>query len=241
MGEASAVGYTIRASSLPYWQARLTRMAVPTGELQTRFGATVLSLKDPDGMTIELITSDHPATIEPWDEGPVPAEHMLQGFHSSTLNVHDASLTASLLSEQFGYTKVGQEGSRTRFASAGNDIGHFIDLLERPGQPRGQMGAGTVHHIAFRTVDDSEQLAYQSKLADNGYGVTEVKDRQYFHSIYFREPNGVLFEIATDAPGFPYDEPIESLGTALKLPSWLEPHRNEIEKVLPPLDLSLVQ
>ena len=207
---------------------------------QSRFGSTVLPLQDPDGMKIELITSEHPSTITPWNDGPVPTEHMLLGFHSTTLNVHNAGSTASLLTEQFGYTYVGQEENRFRYASDGNDIGHYIDLFERPGQPRGQMGAGTVHHIAFRTVDDSEQLEYLGKLSRAGFGVTEVKDRQYFHSIYFREPNGVLFEIATDAPGFPYDEPVKSLGTSLKLPGWLEPHRGEIEKVLPPLDLSLI-
>ena len=240
-GEVGTVGYTIRPDSLHYWQERLSQLGISTGSPGFRFGAAALPFHDPDGMTIELITSEHPSSIQPWHDGPVPVEHMIQGFHSSTLFVNNTALTANLLTEQFNYKQIGQEGNRTRFAGAGNDIGLYVDIVERPGQPRGQMGAGTVHHLAFRTVDDSEQLEYQAKLGQAGYGVTEVKDRQYFHSIYFREPNGVLFEIATDAPGFPYDEPVESLGSSLKLPDWLEPNRPEIEKVLPPLDLSIAK
>ncbi|MCA9984155.1 MAG: ring-cleaving dioxygenase [Anaerolineales bacterium] len=240
-GEAGAVAYAIRPDSLPFWQERLAAAGISIGQTSQRFGATVLPFQDPDGMVIELITDDAPATIQPWLDGPVPADHIIQGFHSTTLNVHNAAATATLLQSQFGFNLAGQEGSRYRLAAAGNDIGQYIDLLERPGQPRGQMGAGSVHHIAFRTVDDSEQLEYLAQLRAAGVGVTDVKDRQYFRSIYFREPNGILFEVATDAPGFPYDEPVAELGHNLKLPAWLEPNRAEIQQVLPPLDLSLIR
>src|SRR5690606_5034784 len=113
----------------------------------------------------------------------------------------------------------------------------YVDLLHRPGQPRGRFGAGSIHHIAFRTVDDDEQLEYLDALRAAGYGVSPVRDRQYFNSIYFREPGGVLFEVATDSPGFLIDEPVENLGATLKLPEWYEPQRAAIEAVLPPITL----
>lgn len=236
-GEAVAVSYNIPTASLTYWQERLQAKGIQAGELQTRFGQTVLPFPDPDGIMIELVANDDHATIEHWDAGEVPAEHAIRGFHGVTLWVHDAKQTAVILTDSLRYTQTASEGNRTRFAGAGGDRGLYVDIVERPGQPRGRMGAGSIHHIAFRTRDDSEQLEYQSLLAEAGYGVTDVKDRQYFHSIYFREPNGVLFEIATDAPGFDYDEPVPELGQTLKLPNWLEPHRKRIEKALPELNL----
>ena len=234
-GEATAVAYTIRPDSLPYWQARLKEHNIAMGQLQTRFGATVLLFNDPDGMVVELITSTEPATIQNWANSPVPAEHALRGFHSTTLWVANHAPTGRILTEGLGYTFAGQEGARFRYAGVGNDVGLYVDLLERPDGSRGRTGAGTIHHIAFRTVDDSEQVEYQEKLGRMGMAVTPVRDRQYFHSIYFREPNGVLFEIATDAPGFTYDEPIAELGKSLKLPDWYEPHRATIENALTPI------
>lgn len=231
-GEVTAVSYTIPPTSLAYWEERLAALGVPTSR-ETRFGADVVIFADPDGMRLELIASDEPATIRHWAAGPVPAEHAIRGFYGATLWVGSVAGTAVILQNQLGYERVAQEGNRTRYRGASNDIGLYIDLVERPGQPRGRMGAGSVHHIAFRTVDDSEQLEYLAKLRGAGIQATPVQDRQYFHSIYFREPNGVLFEIATDAPGFYDDEPIAELGTTLKLPSWLEPRRREIEQAVP--------
>lgn len=232
-GEVAATGYTIRPNSLSYWRERLKENGVVVGETQTRFGQSVLPFHDPDGMVLELITSDDPATIAYWDGGDVPEEHAILGFHGATLWVESAESTANVLQNQMDYTQIGQEGQRHRFAGASNDIGLYIDLLERPGQPRGRMGAGSVHHIAFRTVDDAEQQEYLTRLRQAGLNVTPVQDRQYFHSIYFREPNGVLFEVATDAPGFLYDEPVDELGTHLKLPDWYEAHRPTIKNALP--------
>ena len=148
--------------------------------------------------------------------------------------------TADLLTNSLGFTFVGQEGKRSRFQAASDDIGLTIDLLERPGMPAGRFGAGSVHHIAFRTIDDEEQEQYLQSLRAGGYHVSPVMDRQYFHSIYFRAPSGVLFEIATDAPGFLYDEAVDELGTHLKLPPWLEGRRDDIERSVPPFTLKAV-
>jgi glyoxalase family protein len=171
-----------------------------------------------------------------WQEGPIPAEHALAGFHGVTLNVANAERSGRLLVEQMGYRLVGQEGARWRFRAGGEPVcGGYVDLLERPGLPAGRMGAGSHHHVAFRVRDDAEELAYQQSIRGAGFDVTPVRDRQYFHSIYWREPGGVLFEIATDPPGFTWDESVERLGSGLKLPPWLEKHRGEIERTLLPI------
>jgi len=232
-GEAGAVAYSIPRGAADFWRDRLTRHGVIPGEPRTRFGEAVLSFRDPDGILIELVESDAPASIRHWSEGPVPQANALRGFHSVTLWLAETGPTAAVLTGQLGYRLVGQEGARTRYAGAAGDVGLYVDLLQRPQQPRGRFGAGSIHHIAFRTVDDSEQSEYQAALRTAGLGVTAVQDRQYFHSIYFREPGGVLFEVATDAPGFLYDEPVAALGSALRLPPWLEPRRAEIEAALP--------
>jgi len=236
-GETAAVAYTIVPESLNYWRERLAAHGVVAGELQTRFGTPVLPFHDPDGMPLELIASGEEGRFRPWAAGPIPPEHMLRGFHGVTLWLADVEPTAVVLTEQMGYSLVAQEGSRFRFQGASADGGLYVDILHRPGFGRGRFGAGSVHHIAFRTVDDAEQLEYLQKLRQNGLQVTPVQDRQYFHSIYFREPGGVLFEIATDAPGFLYDEAVTALGSQLKLPPWFEPHRREIESVLPPVSI----
>lgn len=242
-GEATVTAYNIPADSLGYWRDRLRRFGVEPVE-QTRFGAPLLSFSDPDGMGLELVGSDAPATapsgVRHWAEGPVPADKALRGFHSVTLWLSAVDMTALLLTEQLGYTFAGQEENRYRYAAQANDLARYVDILHRPGQPPGRFGAGSIHHIAFRTVDDSEQLEYQQRLREAGQPVTPVRDRQYFHSIYFRSPGGVLFEIATDAPGFLYDEPVETLGESLKLPSWLEGERRAIEGVLPEFELKPV-
>ena len=247
-GEVAATAYAIGSASVDYWRERLTGHGVTVGEVQTRFGAEVISFQDPDGMVIELIVRDGRATYHHWQQGPIPAEHALRGFFGATLWVGEAQGTADLLTGSLGFTFIGQESSRTRFRAAtevfgtsSDDIGLTIDLLERPGMPSGRLGAGSVHHIAFRTVDDEEQGQYLQALRASGHQVSPVMDRQYFHSIYFRAPSGVLFEIATDAPGFLYDEPIDELGTHLKLPPWLEAQRAEIERIVPPLTLKAIQ
>jgi len=201
-GETAAVAYTIRPESVGFWRDHLARQGIAVNEEQTRFGEQVLSFSDPDGICLELITSEGPATFSFWEAGPIPEPHALRGFHGVTLWLAEVEGTAVLLTDQLGYQFVGQEGNRYRYSGASNDIGLYIDLVHRPGQPHGRFGAGSIHHIAFRTVDDAEQQAYLASLRRAGQQVTPVQDRQYFHSIYFRSPGGVLFEIATDAPGF---------------------------------------
>ena len=240
-GEATAVAYNIHPSSVDFWQERLKAHGISLGETQTRFGQEVLPFHDPDGMRVELIVNGQPTAIQSWEDGPVAAQHALRGFHSVTLWVGQAQATAELLTGSMGYQFVGQEGSRYRFRGAADNVGLLVDLLERPDKPRARMGAGSIHHIAFRTVDDSEQQEYLTLLRGQGYNVSPVMDRQYFHSIYFRAPDGTLFEVATDAPGFLYDEPAAELGQSLKLPAWLEPSRAEISQSLPLIELPQIE
>ena len=235
-GETAAAAYTIRPESVGYWQDRLQRKGISLGQTVTRFGADVMTFTDPDGLVLELIASDEPATLRHWHEGPIPEAHALRGFHSVTLWLGGVEPTAALLTGQMGYEFVGQEGNRYRYKGASDDIGLYLDILHRPGQPRGRFGAGSIHHIAFRTVDDAEQLEYLQKLQQAALRVTPVQDRQYFHSIYFRTPGGVLFEIATDAPGFPYDEPVAELGTHLKLPPGWNPIAPKSSRFYPTLN-----
>ena len=235
-GETSAVAYAIPKGSVSYWKERLESLNVSIEKEETRFGEHVIVFSDSEGIQLELVATDDPSTIEMWNEGPVPEEHALRGFHGVTLWLESAAPTAGVLIDQMGYTFVGQEGNRFRYKGASDDRGLYIDIVERPGESSGAFGTGSIHHIAFRTVDDDEQLEYRALFSKHGQQVTPVRDRQYFHSIYFREPGGVLFEVATDAPGFLYDEPIEELGDNLKLPSWLEANRDVLEKKLPALN-----
>ncbi|SMB91749.1 VOC family protein [Deinococcus hopiensis] len=234
-GEVVATAYSAPRGSGAYWQARLTEhgFAPQGGE---RFGHPVLTFEDPDGTWVELVFEDG-AEVQPWPASPVPAEHALRGFHSVTAWVRDTGSVRDLLVGHLGFTEVGSEadpeGTRTRFQGSGDGVGLFVDVVERPGKPRGQFGAGSVHHVALRTRGDAEQEAYLTALTAAGHHPTPVQDRQYFHSIYFREPNGVLFEIATDAPGFADDEPVEELGRHLKLPEWFESRRATIEAHVP--------
>lgn len=234
-GEVSASAYNISPASFDFWWKRLSAHGVAALTRDTRFGADVIGFHDPDGMRIELITHSGDAAPRVWEGGPVPVEHALRAFHGVTIGVDDPNQTAALLLHHMGYTLVGEEGMRVRFKGASDDHGQFVDLVVQPGLGYGQLGSGSVHHVAFRTVDDSEQLEYKGALTAVGLGPTPVQDRQYFHSIYFREPSGTLFEVATDAPGFAWDEPVESLGSELKLPPWLEAQRPIVEARLPTL------
>ena len=236
-GETGAVAYTIRPESINYWQERLKAHDIPTGQIENRFGAKVLPFSDPDGLSLELITSTNPASLQHWQNGPIPEAQAIRGFHSVTIWLSEIEKTAEVLTNLLDFEFTGQEDNRYRYQGASNDIGLYVDLLHRPNQPRGRFGAGSIHHIAFRTVDDAEQREYLQKIRQAGYNITNVLDRQYFHSIYFRTPGGVLFEIATDAPGFLYDEAVEELGTHLKLPPWLEEMRPAITKSLPSVTL----
>ena len=235
-GQAYAIAFSVPAGSLTFWAARLVVQGVAPAAPVTRFGDEVLAFTDPDGLVLELVATGEAdaRTANPHPE--IAAPHAIRGFHSVTLAVIDAPRTAALLTGPMNHRVVGTSGGRTRYAVAGGGPGTYVDLLIDPALPRGLPGAGTVHHIAFRTPDDAAQVAARDLLATLGHQVSPVMDRIYFRSIYYREPEGVLFEIATDNPGFTVDEPLATLGTALKLPAQYESRRAEIEANLPKLD-----
>ena len=235
VGQVAAVAFAIPAASLAYWRERLAAHGVTIEDAETRFGERVLAFADPDGLQLELVATEASASESVWAQGPVPAEHAIRGFHAATLWVRSHEPTRRVLTELMGFRFAGEEGDRIRYA-AGDSASGLVDVVAMPAAPQGNGAAGTVHHIAWRTPDDAEQLEWRSELARHGLNVTPVRDRQYFHSIYFREPGGVLFEIATDPPGFAIDESVAALGTGLMLPPWLETHRAELAQILPPLD-----
>ena len=234
-GQAYATAYSIPAGAAPFWQDRFTKLGVETGPTETRFGDQVLTFFDPDGLRLELIATTEADPRPPAPSQDVPAEHAIRGFHSSTLGLTNAKATSAVLVGTMGYRQVAQAGARTRYTVAAGGPGTYVDLLTDPALPRGLNGAGTIHHVAFRTPDDANQEEALSALRADGLSVSPVIDRAYFKSLYYREPGGVLFEIATDQPGFAIDEPVETLGQKLSLPPRLEPHRAEIEAAPPQL------
>lgn len=241
-GQAKATAFMIPENSVEFWQERLKSQNVELQPVTERYGEQVLQFRDPDGVYLELVASSLADqlsnTSQWWNTGDIPAEHAIRGFHSVTLNLESIDATKELLL-LMGFSFIGKQGNRYRFQGVETEPGSIIDLAETSFQP-GSMGKGIVHHVAFRCADDREQAYWQKTISGAGLPVTEVRDRQYFKSVYFQEPGGVLFEIATDIPGFTIDEPVENLGNDLKLPEWLEPRRNEIEPHLPKLDCNLV-
>jgi glyoxalase family protein len=238
VGQIEATAFAISPDSVDYWLDRFKEQHVTAEKTLARFGEDVIRFTDPDGLLLELVASGSIAQVESWTDSTVPAEHSLRGFHSVSAALEGYERTAKLLTESFGYHLVQQSGNRFRFAAPSESgPGRIVDLLCMPdGQP-GRVAAGSVHHIAFRAKDDAEQLQWRESLVELGYNVTPVMDRTYFHSIYFREPGGILFEIATEPPGFTLDETVEELGDKLRLPPWLESARSQIEKVLPAIRL----
>jgi glyoxalase family protein len=202
-----------------------------------RFDEPTLSFKDPDGLLLELVGTSRVENTPPWSEGPVPSEHAVRGTHGAVIWEDGDTGSADFLAGTMGFRPLGNEENFFRFQSGDAGAGTLIDLRRTPGFWHGGVGVGTVHHIAFRTADDQHQLEKRAEIERQGLAVTPVIDRQYFHSVYFREPGGVLFEIATDPPGFTIDEPAAELGTSLKLPPMYEASRGELERILPPLRL----
>lgn len=233
-GQTTATAFSVPAGSLGYWSERLERLGVPAESPRERFSEEVLTFLDPDGMKLELVAraGDDRA---PWEGGPVPAEHAIRGFAGVTLTEWNPEVTARLLTGTMGFRPAGEAGDRFRFESGAGGPGTQVDILASPSAPRGHVAAGTVHHVAFRVADDPAQREWHELLLGRGQHVSPIMDRQYFHSIYFREPGGVLFELATDPPGFTWDEPVAELGSGLRLPPWLEGERKTIESILPPV------
>lgn len=237
IGQISATAFQVPEGSLHYWIDRLSAAAVDFEGPEERFGEQVIGLKDPDGLPLEIIARARGELRAPWQEGPVPTEHAIRGFAGSTFCLAGYERTAALLTDTMGFREVGREGSRFRFQVGEGGDASLIDLHCQPEGEAGRMGVGAVHHIAWRARTPEEQVEWRRVLAEVGMDVTPVLDRDYFTSVYYREPGGILFEIATDPPGFTVDESPEELGTALQLPPWLEPRRERLEARLPPLRL----
>jgi len=235
-GMVEALSFAVPEGSLGKWTDRLEAADVSV-ETGTRFDEEVLRFEDPAGLPLELIGA--PLDDETaWTEGAVPAEAVVQGLHAATLPVFSGDRTRSLFTDLFDWTQIGEEANRVRLRGPGDGPGTCVDLLVRDRHPSGRMGRGMVHHVAFRTPDAERQRLLQAQLRERGIQVSDVTDRRYFGSIYFRDPDwtsGLLFEIATDGPGFLTDEPESALGQALQLPPSLEDRRDEIQAALPAL------
>ena len=232
--QVTTTSFAIPRGSLEFWQSRLAERKISTTAPRERFGDRVMALIDPDGLQLELVESASSRAERTWKNGGVPIEHAVRGFHSVTLSEEGYEHTARLLTNTMQFKQGASEGNRFRYEST-DGVGGIVDVLCVPDARRGSLGAGVVHHVAFRTPDDAQQLDWRRTLAKEGSNVSPVMDRNYFHSIYYREPGGVLFEIATDSPGFTVDEPPDQLGTTLKLPRQYEPLRAELAGILPKL------
>ena len=234
VGETQETVFRVPEGSIGYWAHRFVEKGVAHKAIEKRFGETLLSFEDADGMRLALVGVPGIEGEPAWSGGEVPAEHAIRGFHSVSLLLREAAPTGSILTDVFGFSEVGREGSTVRFKADGTEIGGIVDIRVAGDFLRGRQGGGSVHHIAFRAADDAAEFAMMKRLAENhGIRTTEQRDRNYFRSLYFREPGGVLFEIATDIPGFAVDEPVASLGQSLKLPPQYEARRKDIEAVLP--------
>jgi len=236
-GQATVTSFRVPAGSLDYWVQRLRRLEVKHEEPQARFEREVLVLYDPDGLKLELVPAAGGEAFQPWSDSSVPAEHAIRGFAGLTFTESDLRPTARFLTDVLGFEPAGGSGNRLRFVAGSGYGAAAIEVEERSGGSPGRVASGTVHHVAWRVANDVAQREWQQRLTAAGVRVTPVRDRQYFRSIYFHEPGGVLFEIATDPPGFTGDEAPGDLGRSLRLPPWLEPHRSEVERALPALEL----
>jgi len=240
-GQATTISFAVPENSMGYWRERLHGHQITVEGPGNRFDEEFLTFHDPDGMVLELVSQRGAQSGSGWTGGPVPVEYAIGGFHSVTLELTSTEPTLELLESTFGYSRIETEGTRVRLESKKHGIGSIIDVVHSPAGNRGIPGAGTIHHIAFRTKSDEEQLDWRRGLTSLGHHVSPVMDREYFHSIYFREPGHILFEIATDAPGFATDETPDNLGTHLKLPPQYEAHRETIEQALPKLKLPIAE
>jgi glyoxalase family protein len=237
-GQVTAASLAVPRDSLSFWMEHLSANGIAPEKQPERFGQPVLSLTDPDGMYLELIETPAIHSSHAWEAGGVPPEFAIHGFHSATLSERENEATARLLTETMGFHLLGHEHNRFRYESVhshASGAGRFIDVVHDNAAPEGRVAVGSIHHIAFRTPDDRQQQEWLAEIGDLGYIISPVMDRIYFHSIYYREPGGILFEIATDSPGFAIDESVEQLGGALQLPPWLETQRPRIEAALPPI------
>ncbi len=234
---AMEVSFAIPVGSLTFWQERLARLGVALGELETRFGETTLPFEDPHGLRLTLVETSDERPFVAWPQSPVPIEHQLRGMHAVRLWERRLAPTEALLTRQMGFRFLGEEDGWRRYGVDGGGSGKLVEIKEFPGERAGAWGVGAVHHVAWRVRDDAEELLMRGAVAAVGLQPTPPIDRFWFKSVYFREPGGVLFELATDGPGFDRDEDMAHLGEQIILPPWLEPHRGAIEAALPPLTM----
>jgi glyoxalase family protein len=236
VGETQQTVFRVPEEALGFWIHRFVANGVEHEPVTRHLGESVITFRDPDGMRLGLAGIPGIASEPTWSEGDVPPEAAIRGVHSVNLLLAETAGTAAVLTDVLGFVEAGREGSVRRFRADGTGIGGIVDLHEAGGFLAGRAGGGSVHHIAFRAKDDAEQDAMVKRLRErHGLRATEQKDRAYFRSVYFREPGGVLFEIATDEPGFDADESRDRLGRDLKLPAFLEGRRPAIEAALPPI------
>jgi glyoxalase family protein len=236
-GQATTTAFSVPEPAIGWWKSHLTGLGIEVSQIVNRDNEDILTFRDPDGLEIALVAHSQGDPRDPWDHGFVPPEHAIRGLHSVTLSVNREEATAGMLVDDLGLQQISEDRNRFRFAAGEGGAGALVDVLVTPDAPRGLVAVGTVHHVAWRAPDEPTQAEWRDELLDRGVGVTEIMDRQYFRSIYFREPGGTLLEVATDEPGFAIDEPLLELGRALKLPPWLEPRRDEIKAMLPKLNL----
>ena len=235
-GQAVTIAFSVPKDSSDYWENRLTEAGVEVRTGERKHDGKVIAFSDPDGTGLEIVASD--AENRPGlPVENIPDAHTIRGFHSVALAEERPEMTGRFSKPHSGFRTSNGPGDRMRFVSGEGTAGTIVDILLRPGLPEGVMGAGAVHHVAFRTGTAESQRSMKERLEELGNQVTRIMDRQYFTSVYFREPGSVLFEIATDPPGFTTDEDLASLGSSLKLPPWLEPHREEIERALLPVSI----
>jgi glyoxalase family protein len=237
VGQLTYTAFSVPTAAMSFWMDRLHQQNIPYAGPYKRFSETYLRFEDFDGAGVELVFNDEDQRPG-WDNGRIPLEYAVRGFHTVTLNESNPDKTVKLLTETMQHTLVSEEEGRFRFKAGVGGPGNYVDVLHSPKDVRSLQGAGSVHHVAFSTDSDATQLTIQALLTEAGYYPTNVLDRQYFHSIYFREPGGILFEIATNPPGFAVDEPQAELGMALKLPPQYESRRAKVEAELPEIVLN---
>ncbi len=233
-GQITTVSFQVPPGSLGFWSNRLKELRVDH-RMVTTFETDALMLRDADGIELALVAQASDDRWKPWPDGPVDEEHAIRGFHSVTMTLAEMAATFNLLTTAMGFRVATQEGKTTRFETGQGGPHSVVDVIEAPEGPEGEESIGTVHHVAWRTPDPDAQVAWRDTLLTAGRNVTPVIDRWYFKSIYFREPGGVLFEIATDGPGFTVDESPEELGTGLSLPPWFQVRRDRLDEILPPI------
>lgn len=236
-GMATEIGYSVPKGSLDFWKSRFEDHNVNHKELSERFGEKHLTFQDPDGLYLSLIETKHQDDRKGYATSDITTDVAIKGFHTVTLTLNNITATAAILTEVFGYKKIKNEGNLTRYQTDAVENAALVDLLEEPQAPRGLNAGGTNHHVAFRVKDEATLMAMREKVVARGLHITEKINRDYFFSLYFREPGGVLFEIATDNPGFATDETVENLGSSLQLPDQYKAMRDKIEKALPELKM----